>query len=118
MAKLTELHDHVVPFTWLWDRDDLWPCRHTAVCNRLAVWRTVDVRGPATFRGFYCDVHLPHAKPPEPPAAQCHVCGGPMLLDERGIHPACDTSTDDEDAHAAAVQVLTDVLGCTAMESA
>jgi hypothetical protein len=82
----------VVGAGWLWQRRDVQACHRAAwaPCRQLAVWRTTD----ATFRGYYCDSHLPHTKPTEPPAETCNVCTGPLdpWLPANGYttHPCCE----------------------------
>jgi hypothetical protein len=80
----------------LWDRTHVWPCHWThyqQTCRQHAVWRTVEHRGCATWRNFWCDAHLPHRKPAEPPGQTCTVCTGPLdpwlTANSHTTHPCC-----------------------------
>lgn len=112
--------DHVEATTgrhhWPWDRTHVWPCHWTrggwAGCPRLPVWRTVEHRGCATWRNFWCDAHLPHRKPADPPGQTCTVCTGPLdpwlTANEHTTHPDCaSTGTVTFDDAIATLRVLT-----------
>jgi hypothetical protein len=102
---------------WPWgSRTDMWPCHWThyqQVCQRMAMWRTVEHRGFATWRNFWCDTHLPHSKPAEPPGRTCDVCTGPLdpslTANGQTTHPSCASAgnvTFDE-----AIATITNVFG-------
>ena len=82
---------------WPWSHALIWPCHWTKgrrICQQLAAWRTVNHLGAATWRNFYCDAHLPHRKPTDPPAQTCTVCTGPLdpslPAQAATTHPLCE----------------------------
>ena len=97
-------------WTTMWNRTDVWPCHWThykTTCQELAVWRTVEPCGFAAFRTFWCDSHLPHAKPPDDPSPTCRVCGGPMTYaDGHDTHPGCDHDSGNAADVMAAVALV------------
>jgi hypothetical protein len=102
----------------LWDRTHVWPCHWThyqQTCKQLAVWRTVEHRGWATWRNFWCDAHLPHRKPAEPPGQTCAVCTGPLdpwlTATEHTTHPCCASAgtVTFDDAIATIANVFAEV---------
>jgi hypothetical protein len=78
------------PATWPWEREDVWPCHHPWVCDRLATYRHA---GPGPTRGYYCGAHAP-TKPTGEPVPLCAVCTGPLdpWLPANGYttHLTCD----------------------------
>jgi hypothetical protein len=79
----------------------------------LAVWRSIVPAGIVPWRNYWCDGHLPHRKPLEPPAPLCVACGGPMSFpDGRDTHGGCDTASPADAAPAdAAIELLSTLLG-------